>query len=98
ALLILKGHTDRVTSVAFSPNGKRIVSGGSDNTARVWDAQTGKELCLLAGHTDQVNAVAFSPEGYRIITGSSDNTARVWEAWRSGFREASGPAASTDRR
>ena len=51
-LLTLKGHTDRVTSVAFSPDGKRIVSGSDDKTVKVWDARQGQELLSLKGHTD----------------------------------------------
>ena len=51
-LLELKGHTSCVTSVAFSPDGTRIVTGSGDNTAKVWDARTGTSLLELKGHTD----------------------------------------------
>ena len=69
-----------VTSVCFSPNGKRIVTGSRDNTAKVWDAETGHELLTLIGHTDAVTSVCFSPDGKRIVTGGRDNTAKVWDA------------------
>src|SRR5437764_452934 len=75
----LKGHTDAVWSVAFSADGKRIVSGGRDQTVRVWDAQTGVEPRSLKGHTDWVNSVAFSPDGKRIASGSGGGLNKVGE-------------------
>ena len=74
------GHTGRVTSVAFSPDGKRIVSGSRDHTVKVWDVQTGKELLTLKGHNWDVFSVAFSPDGKRIAEGSLDHTVKVWDA------------------
>ena len=62
-LLTLKGHTDRVTSVAYSPDGKRLASGSGDKTVKVWDLQTGQELLTFKGHTGGVWTVAFSPDG-----------------------------------
>ena len=59
-------------AVAFSPDGKRIVTGSSDRTARVWDAETGTEKLALKGHTGRVTSVAFSPDGKRIVTGAGD--------------------------
>jgi hypothetical protein len=69
-----------VVSVAFSPDGTRIVTGSGDRTARVWDARTGAPQLQLKGHTGPVVSVAFSPDGTRIVTGSGDQTARVWDA------------------
>ena len=74
-------HQDAVTSVAFSPDGRRIVSGSTDNTLRLWDANTGKAIgAPLQGHGGLVNSVAFSPDGRRIVSGSTDNTLRLWDA------------------
>ncbi len=58
----LEGHTDRVTSVCFSPDGAQIVSGIKDHTVRVWSASSGELLQTLEGHTDLVSSVCFSPE------------------------------------
>ena len=71
------GHTAYVTSVAFSRDGTRIVSGSADFSARVWDALTGDELKTLNGHTDDVRSVAFSSDGTRIVSGSHDSSVRV---------------------
>src|SRR5947209_19877902 len=78
--LLLKGHTDRVWGVAFSPDGKTVLTGSLDRTARVWDAVTGQEKAKLEGHTGSVTWLAFSPDGERVLTGSWDKTARVWDA------------------
>ena len=67
-------------SAAFSPDGSRIVTASSDNTARIWDAASGKEIAVLRGHEASVDSAAFSPDGSRIVTASEDNTARIWDA------------------
>jgi WD40 repeat protein len=76
------GHTDSVESVAFSPDGKKIVSGSDDDTLRVWDAESGSSILgPLVGHSDWVKLLAFSPDGKKIVSGSNDNTLRrVWDA------------------
>jgi WD40 repeat protein len=80
AKLYLKGHTDYLWCMAYSPDGKRIVSGGQDQTLRVWDALTGEELLVITGHSRRVASVAISPDGKRIVSSSDDDTLRVWDA------------------
>jgi WD40 repeat protein len=70
---------ERWERVAFSPDGARVLTGSLDNTARLWDAETGQELRAFEGHEERVKAVAFSPDGARVLTGSADKTARLWD-------------------
>ena len=79
---VLQGHTSFVFSVAFSQDGRHIVSGSLDRTIRVWDAQTSDQVLgsPLQGHTDSVLSVAFSQYGRHIVSGSLDRTIRVWDA------------------
>jgi len=72
-------HEDQVVAVAFSPDGKYVASGSRDGTARVWEAQTGREIARMT-HEADVTALAFSPDGKYVASGSRDGTARVWEA------------------
>src|SRR5258708_789492 len=69
------GHIATVRSVAFSPDGKQILTGSNDYTARLWDAATGKSIRTFFGHTTNVTSVAFSPDGKEVLTGSDDYTA-----------------------
>jgi WD40 repeat protein/transcriptional regulator with XRE-family HTH domain len=74
------GHFDGILPVVFSPDGKYILTGSWDKTARLWDAQTGREVRQFIGHTANIWTAAFSPDGRYILTGSWDETSRLWDA------------------
>jgi WD40 repeat protein len=78
--LTLGGGKYPVYSAAFSPDGSRIVTASYDETARIWDTATRKEIMVLRGHGSVVSSAAFSPDGSRIVTASWDKTARIWDA------------------
>ena len=74
------GHSGSVYSVVWSPDGKHIASGSYDNSVKIWDAASGKELRTLKGHSEWVFAVAWSPDGKHIASGSVDNSVKIWDA------------------
>jgi WD40 repeat protein len=79
----LRGHTDEVNSVAFSPDGKRLATAGDDGTVRVWDPATHRPVgSPLLGHTDGVNSVAFSPDGATLASGQSNKDVVLWSVAR----------------
>ncbi len=80
----LDGHTDPVYAIAWSPDGKTLATAGFDNTVRLWDAATRKEIKKYEGHTKLVLAVAVAPDGKHILSGSQDNTAKIWDYPTSG--------------
>lgn len=77
-------HDSDVLACAFSPDGKRIITGSIDNTVRIWGADSESVPVLLRGHASSIDAVAFSPDGNKVATGSSDYTVRIWGADGSG--------------
>ena len=77
--LTLTGHTDPVLSVAVTPDGKRVVTGSGDSTAKIWDTATGRALLTLEGRAGDVCAVAVSPDGQRLMTGYQFGLVKVWD-------------------
>src|SRR6266478_3801137 len=75
----LDGHTDPVYAIAWSPDGKTLATAGFDNTVRLWDAATRKEIKKYEGHSKLVLAVAVAPDSKHILSGSQDNTAKIWD-------------------
>ena len=73
----LTGHSGNVSSVAFSPDGKTLVSGGY-KTIKLWNLETGKEILTLTGHSGNVSSVAISPDGKTLVSGSDDKTIKLW--------------------
>ena len=70
----VKAHNALVYSVAFSPDGKTLATAGFDNSVKLWDYATGKEIRTISGHTGPVYAVAFSKDGKTLYSSSLDTT------------------------
>jgi len=78
--IVLEGHTDRIYTVEYSPDGSRLVTASDDNTAIVWDIGAAAPVTILRGHTNRLTTAHFSANGARVVTAGFDAAARVWNA------------------
>lgn len=78
----LSGQASRIMTVAFTPDGRRLVTAGWDQQVKIWDSSTGQEALTLRGHRGVVTSVAVSTDGKRIASVSEDETVRVWSTQR----------------
>ena len=69
---------DNVRRTLFSPDGRLVLTGGDDSTARLWEVETGRELSVLRGHEGMIEWAAFSPDGRRVVTAAEGGTVR-WD-------------------
>jgi WD40 repeat protein/uncharacterized caspase-like protein len=78
-VVVQLGHSDGVSALCYSPDGKYLVSGGGDNTIKIWDMSNGLLLRTLIGHKQPIKSVAVSKDSKRIASGSEDNSIKIWE-------------------
>lgn len=74
----LSAHSDKVWSVAFSPDGQTVASASEDKTIKLWNPQASELIRTFTGHTKPVLSVAFSPNGETLVSGSKDTTIKLW--------------------
>jgi WD40 repeat protein len=77
-VVIQIGHMEKINSIDISPDGKWVISASSDQTVKLWDIETGKELRTFSGHANEIYAVAFLQDGKSFISVSSDKTSKQW--------------------
>lgn len=80
ARLVLRGHKKDLAEARYSPDGRQIATASDDTTARIWDAETGRQRSVLRGHLVDVDGVEFSPDGSRVLTHSLDYTTRIHDS------------------
>lgn len=78
-LMLPIDHSGFISSIQFSPDDSKVATASDDNTAKIWDAETGRLLVDLKGHIKKINTAKFSPDGTMLVTASSDSTIIVWE-------------------
>ncbi len=92
-LVLQAGHTGSILTLAISPDGRFLVSGGQDSTVKIWDLRTGNILRTLYGHNAKITSVAISPDSRFIASAADDGTARLWDVYGGhGMRDLSGHA------
>ncbi len=72
----IQGH---IRAIDISPDGRFLLTGAGDNTARVWDFFTGQQIAVLDGHTEPITTARFSADGHHVLSASSDHTAKIWD-------------------
>src|SRR5262249_46769501 len=78
----LRGHTETVYAIGFTPDGKQVITGSFDHTLKLWDAATGAEIRSFAGpagHQNLVLSLSISPDGQTLASGGADNTVKLWD-------------------
>lgn len=76
----LEGHTGKVTCLEFSPDGKRLASGGSDNTIRIWEIESGEEAAILYGHRAELTRLSWSSDSLSLASVDQSGVLKIWQS------------------
>lgn len=91
-------HGGPINCVVFMPDGKSFISGSVDKTIKIWDFDTGKEICVIKGHKSEINSISVSADGRQIVSGSNDHLVKLWKSENGAlineFRGHKGPIIS----
>jgi WD40 repeat protein len=87
-----------VDSLAFSPDGKQVLSGSVDHTIRLWEVETGRQLDCLQGDTETAHCLAFGPDGKRALSGDSDKKVRLWQLSPEAAKPAGRPTGAIEQK
>jgi len=77
--VVQRGHYEAVKAVAFTPDGRYLLSGSRDKTIKLWDLVTGYEIRSYLGHKSTINDITITPDGQHFVSSSADYTAKLWE-------------------
>ena len=78
-MVVQQGHSDQVSSVAFTPDGQYFLSGSMDNTMKLWHISSGRVIRIFSGHGGHVTSVAVSSDGKYVLSGSQDGSVKLWD-------------------
>jgi WD40 repeat protein len=84
----LEGHSDIITQIAWSADGKKLASASKDHTIQLWNTETGELRSVLEGHTDTIFGIAWSPDGEILASVSADDTIKIWNTNTGNLRSA----------
>ena len=95
-LLTIRADSNTLWSVTWSPDGKRLATGGAEGTVKIWDATDGRQLQALTGHTGEVMSVVWSPNGRWLASAGKDKTVKIWQLEAGGVSTLTGHRETVD--
>jgi WD40 repeat protein len=76
---VIKGHSDTIMAVVFTPEGKKLITASADHTIKIWEVESGKQIASWVAHDSVIRDLAISPSGKLLVSCGGDHFARVWD-------------------